>query len=668
MNDELAYVLETYQTVISKHIGSEIGVSFFADSESYVDSIEAIKEPMTSYSSMNEHGISYGSKVVFFQDFSVGRDVVLTDCNVCKIDGLTFIKIITPFTRDRSYDFILTKADETEKVLKALDERKQKSENIVIDFPVIGLDFTEIKKQTIDFLLDEKLREFCRTKHIKLKRGIVFEGHPGCLSGDTIIKVRKERKKGAVAYRLDEAYAKFNRVKNTTFSDNRALWNPSISKHIQSMVNGRLEYREISAIIDSGIKDVWLISTESGKQIKATNNHPFKVLEGTENGRNILDMDGFVALENLVVGDKVYCKSDDVVLMHKNKRQTRKEISGLKYHPNAHDHLVSNIVYKRFPYAKLLVEADMNGISIEEFIDALKTNPSMSATFRYIEKGFVVHHKDWNAKNDTLDNLVVITKLEHDRIHGLNSYFGDTNVVAEKIMSIQHIGQEHVYDITMKDDDSRNFIANGIIVHNCGKSLTLRYLKAEAQKAGIEFKQFDNPKEFLEERGEYYRKDKKHIFVFEDFDALLREREDTNNSPNTILGTVLNTLDGIDEVSDVVSIFTTNQVQLFDSAFIRPGRIDKVMSFTDPTKEQMHTFLGAYIPEYTEFFKDMEAELYEKVGKVSYAILKGICDDINIYQFNKGTLNKIEVIKIVQEKITGANKGTETKDTKSYVL
>jgi len=172
----------------------------------------------------------------------------------------------------------------------------------------------------------------------------------------------------------------------------------------------------------------------------------------------------------------------------------------------------------------------------------------------------------------------------------------------------------------------------------------------------------------LEERGEYYRKDKKHIFVFEDFDALLREREDTNNSPNTILGTVLNTLDGIDEVSDVVSIFTTNQVQLFDSAFIRPGRIDKVMSFSDPTKEQMHTFLGAYIPEYTEFFKDMEAELYEKVGKVSYAILKGICDDINIHQFNKGSLNKIEVIKIVQEKITGANKGTETKDTKSYIL
>lgn len=378
MNDELGYVLETYEPVISKHIGYDIGVSFFADSESYVDSIKAVKEPMTPYPLGDEKEC----KVVFFQDFSVGKDHILTDCNVCKIDGFTFIKIITPFTRDRSYDFIVTKANETEAVLKALNERKEKSENIVIDFPVIGLDFSDLKKQTIDFLLDEKLREFCRQKHIKLKRGIIFEGKPGN-----------------------------------------------------------------------------------------------------------------------------------------------------------------------------------------------------------------------------------------------------------------------------------------------GKSLSLRWLKAEAQKHDIEFKQFDNPKEFLEERNEYYRKDRKHIFVFEDFDALLRERDDTNNSPNTILGTVLNTLDGIDEVSDVVSIFTTNQVQLFDSAFIRPGRIDKVITFEIPNSEQVHKFLEAYIPDYKEHFADMEKEFHKKNQTISYAILKGICDDINIHQFStQSMLSKEMILEILRGKLKGANKGSEAKDTKTMIL
>jgi len=374
MNDELGYVLETYKPVISKHIGQNIGVSFFADSESYVDSIEAVKEPMTPYGS--------GCKVVFFQDFSVGKDTILTDCNICKIDGYTFIKIITPFTRDRSYDFIITKAEETETVLKALNERKEKSENIIIDFPVIGLDFTSLKAQTIDFLLDEKLREFCKQKHIKLKRGIIFEGKPGN-----------------------------------------------------------------------------------------------------------------------------------------------------------------------------------------------------------------------------------------------------------------------------------------------GKSLSLRWLKAEAQKHDIEFKQFDNPKEFLEERNEYYRKDTKHIFVFEDFDALLRERDDTDHSPNTILGSILNTLDGIDEIEDVVSIFTTNKVDLFDSAFIRPGRVDKVISFDTPNSEQVHKFLEAYIPDYKDCFSDMEKEFHHKNQTISYAILKGVCDDINIHQFSTNSMvPKETVLEILRAKLKGANKGNDAKEKGSYIL
>ena len=40
----------------------------------------------------------------------------------------------------------------------------------------------------------------------------------------------------------------------------------------------------------------------------------------------------------------------------------------------------------------------------------------------------------------------------------------------EKIIEITKVGKEKVYDIVM-DDPHRNFIANGIIVHNCGKSL-----------------------------------------------------------------------------------------------------------------------------------------------------------------------------------------------------
>lgn len=46
----------------------------------------------------------------------------------------------------------------------------------------------------------------------------------------------------------------------------------------------------------------------------------------------------------------------------------------------------------------------------------------------------------------------------------------DSCFVSHKITSIQPAGIEHVYDIVMADP-GRNFVANGIIVHNCGKTI-----------------------------------------------------------------------------------------------------------------------------------------------------------------------------------------------------
>ena len=376
MSDELSYVIQSYKSIIDEKLGKNIAVSFFADSESYADSVEPVKDPFTKYQIDQDN-----YDVIFYQDFSIDKQVMLTDCCVCYINGKPFIKVITPFTRERSYDFILTKACDAKTILLDLNSKREKSQNGAINFPVIGLDFEHLRKDTIDFLLDEKLREFCVSKHIKLKRGLIFEGLPGN-----------------------------------------------------------------------------------------------------------------------------------------------------------------------------------------------------------------------------------------------------------------------------------------------GKSLSLRWLKAEAEKNGIEFRQFSDPKSFLDERGAYYDRSKKHIFVFEDFDALLRERNDTGNSPNTILSTVLNTLDGVEEITDAVSIFTTNKVELFDSAFIRPGRIDKVIRFEVPTSKQRLEFMKAYIPDYEQYFPQIENEISGKMSSISFAIMKGICDDINIYEFNKGKLSIETILSLISRKLTGANKNEKVEDSSRYVL
>jgi len=90
----------------------------------------------------------------------------------------------------------------------------------------------------------------------------------------------------------------------------------------------------------------------------------------------------------------------------------------------------------------------------------------------------------------------------------------------------------------------------------------------------------------------------KCILVLEDIDALFVERKagDANKSLVSFSG-ILNTLDGIARRDQQITFLTTNYVSKLDSALIRPGRIDKVLTFTYATMEQIKKFFDVFFPD-----------------------------------------------------------------------
>ena len=233
----------------------------------------------------------------------------------------------------------------------------------------------------------------------------------------------------------------------------------------------------------------------------------------------------------------------------------------------------------------------------------------------------------------------------------------------EKVVEVFPNNEESMmYDLEV--DEIACFYTNDLISHN---TLTLQWLRNKAEKNNISYKQFKNIDEFMNDVDEYYSSQKK-IFVFEDFDAALVERKDSNNTPNQVLSTVLNTLEGVEEINDVVSIFTTNHINVFDSAFLRPGRIDRVFEYKLPTTDNYLEFFKAYIPEEKEYFPEMIEHLNFLNSNISYAILKGICDDINIWKFSKKDLTIKEINDIIKNKVDGANKTNEVKKIDKYIL
>ena len=135
----------------------------------------------------------------------------------------------------------------------------------------------------------------------------------------------------------------------------------------------------------------------------------------------------------------------------------------------------------------------------------------------------------------------------------------------------------------------------------------------------------------------------KTILVLEDIDALFVERKmgDSHKSMISFSG-ILNTLDGIGRKNNQITFLTTNYKNKLDKALIRPGRIDKIITFSYATKQQIKKMFLNFFPEEIEKWKLFWKKI--KNIKLTIAILQNFLfnfiDNGNILE-NIDSLRKI---------------------------
>lgn len=138
-------------------------------------------------------------------------------------------------------------------------------------------------------------------------------------------------------------------------------------------------------------------------------------------------------------------------------------------------------------------------------------------------------------------------------------------------------------------------------------------------------------------------KTKETIFVIEDIDAIndivknrtneikiskektfadILKDNSQDDSDKLNLAGILNVLDGILESEDRLLIITTNHPEKLDPAFIRPGRIDKIIKMDYLRKEEAQEILNLYFPN--EPVEDLS--VFEKF-KITPATLEQKCSE-----------------------------------------
>lgn len=416
---------------------------------------------------------------------------------------------------------------------------------------------------------------------IRKTKGLLLTGLPGCLSKTTKLKIR--RKQHTKEYTVEEAYHFYHGIEHPDIEVLRT-WDKSDVKIESLLPDGMILYQEIENFWFSGNKEVFRLTTESGKQVDVTEEHPFYSPDHPK-----ADKEGFVQLKQLRPGDSVHVKIEKELTGRLPRKFNRREVH-LRYHPFAWKQFVNGQRYKRTHFARIVVEAGMNNMSPEELIKICRTDRKRTTTLKFLSNDLDVHHKDGNFLNDSPENLEVLPASAHHEEHRDISIqnLPHARATSEKIAAVQRIGIVATYDITMKGQH-KNYVAQDFVVHNTGKSTMS---KAIAYEFDIPYVRLSLNQMYGKFLGESETRLKQTLdfansigalVEIDEIDKELQPEKETNATEGRVVASLLTYMAG---EHDIVFVGTANTIDHLPEALYRKGRFDEIFFFDLPNREE----------------------------------------------------------------------------------
>lgn len=408
--------------------------------------------------------------------------------------------------------------------------------------------YTDIVRKQMDANIYSLIRysNSMRENGVPLKRSALLHGPYGCICGDAIIGVNRAGKGFKVPLR--DLVNRFNGI------DRRYAWDKTIDTYVQREQDGIMRLAKVINAWESGVQQTYTVTTESGRQIRATDDHPF------------FTDDGWKRLNELQEGTLVH------VLGNQGANGTVAKARYAYTHVPKHPFAKANGVVATH---RLVAEAAGNDLSFDDYISRLRSGDV--GGLKLLDPAVIaVHHFDEDTYNNELSNLAPMTHEDHRRMHAIE--YGIMNNVlyrieSEMVISIELYGEEMTYDIEV-EDQPHSFIANGFVVHNCGKTLAGFLIAQESVANDWGFIYVRPSRDNVFQALQTARMYAPAVVFFEDVDTIANPETMQDDDVSRLL----DEFDGIAaKGSEVVVVMTTNYPEKLHKGMLRPGRLDAVI-------------------------------------------------------------------------------------------
>lgn len=265
-----------------------------------------------------------------------------------------------------------------------------------------------------------------------------------CIAADQKVRVsRLKNCKGSKTYTLEALWRRWAFNKR---GKGKAIYIQSARD------NGKVYYNKILDVIASGKKEVFEIKTANGFSVKATATHRIAIGGGL-----------YANVRDLRVGDGVLTDRRTATA-RKHRQELTTKLPKTPYKTR----VVAGQEYQRVKVSRLVYDAHLNGLTFNGFLEAIRQGRGEMLV--YSDPFLDIHHIDGDHCNDVPENLRLISRAEHTRLHARQKDIGHSrHSEISRIVSIEPKGMSQCFDIEVQGPD-HNFRAGGIYVHNCGKS------------------------------------------------------------------------------------------------------------------------------------------------------------------------------------------------------